>query len=186
MKIAVSAGHYAAAQGAAYQDLTEWAEAKKWQALILQHLGPAGIAVSHTNLSRKIAEINQQALNCAVEIHFNSDGKRAGRGSETLFSPYSRRGQSLADSVQKIISPICTPNRGIKAGWYRMDKPGHVDYAGDVEGDEVVDAFLQKTKCPAIIVEPFFIHEASKIEANREVVCELIAQALIEWCKGSQ
>jgi hypothetical protein len=86
----------------------------------------------------------------------------------------------VAETVQKAISSFCTPNRGIKEGWYRMDRPGHVDYKGDVEGDEVVDAFLRDTKPPAIIVEPFFINELTKINALRETICEVMAEALTE------
>lgn len=59
-----------------------------------------------------------------------------------------------------------------------MDQPDHIDYAGDVEGDEIVDYFLRATNCPAIIVEPYFLHEHPRIIANRDVVCMVIAETI--------
>ena len=41
-------------------------------------------------------------------------------------------------------------NRGAKEGWYRMDP------------NNGPDAFLAKTKCPAIIVEPFFLDSSEE------------------------
>ena len=59
-----------------------------------------------------------------------------------------------------------------------MDRPGHSDYPGDLDGDEVVDYFLRKTNCPAVILEPYFIHETARIEANASIVCAVMADII--------
>lgn len=181
MKIAVSAGHDPVRRGACFEGVCEHELTVPWQLTLLHYLAEVGRKVpSDLPLARKIAYINSFDDNTiAVEIHFNAGNVKA-KGCETLYAPGSRRGMRTAETVQKAISSFCSPNRGIKEGWYRMDRPGHIDYKGDVEGDEIVDAFLRKTKPPAIIVEPFFIYELTKIETLRDPICEVMASALIE------
>jgi len=183
--IAVSAGHHAAAQGAKYNNLTEWAEAVHWQRLIcneLEALGDIPLSVDHAKLPAKVKQINSfhPRVDLAIEIHFNSAPGRAGTGSESLYCPGSVAGEGWATAIQRSLVPFCSPNRGVKEGWYRLDKPGQIDYAGDVEGDEVVGYFLRKTRAPAVIVEPYFIHEAPRIIANREIVCQVLAETIHE------
>jgi N-acetylmuramoyl-L-alanine amidase len=182
MKIAVSAGHDPKRRGACSGDVCEHDLTVPWQLTILSYLGDAGLRVpSDAPLKQKIVWINEHPdITIAAEIHFNAGGGKKTKGCETLYAPRSVRGKLAAATVQKAMSTFCSPNRGIKEGWYRMDRPGHKDYVGDVEGDEVVDAFLRSTKPPAIIIEPFFIHELGRIEAHRETVCEVIAAALVE------
>lgn len=172
-RIAVSAGHFSDSDGANFDGFFEHSEAVKWRDLILARLGDKGVKVQNGRLGDKIAHINSFRPACAVEIHFNADARRLGKGSETLYAPGSKNGEELAKAVQSAISSVCSPNRGIKEGWYRMEVGG------------TVDAFLRKTICPAIIVEPFFIHERSRIEASRETVCDLIAEALLGWVNES-
>jgi N-acetylmuramoyl-L-alanine amidase len=181
MKIAVSAGHDPRRRGACYGKICEHDLTVSWQQSLLKYLDTAGVKVpSNLPLRHKIAWINATPdITSAVEIHFNAGSIKA-KGCETLYAPNSRRGMRIAENVQKAISSFCAPNRGIKEGWYRMDRPGHVDYKGDMEGDEIVDAFLRQTRMPAIIVEPFFIHELTRIDELRETVCEVMAEALIE------
>ena len=59
-----------------------------------------------------------------------------------------------------------------------MDYPGRVDYEGDVDGDEKMDYFLRKTHCPAVIIEPEFIHLWGNIQRNRAAACVGMATAL--------
>jgi N-acetylmuramoyl-L-alanine amidase len=181
MKIAVSAGHDPRKRGACFEGFCEHELAVKWQASVMSYLGEDGIRVPpDVPLMSKIKWINAHPeITVAIEIHFNAGGFGA-KGCETLYAPNSSRGMRVAETVQKAISSFCAPNRGIKEGWYRMDRPGHSDYPGDVEGDEIVDAFLRLTKPPAIIVEPFFINELIRINELRETVCEVMAEALIE------
>ena len=182
--VAVSAGHYPGAPGAAFNGTAEWPEAMKYRDAIVDELRARHldvVVVPPGTLTMKLGLINSKHVDAAIEVHFNSDALRAGRGSETLYTPGSLLGHRLAVLIQKKLGPLCWPDRGVKEGWYRMDRPGVKDYAQDVEGDEVIDAFLSKTDCPAVIVEPFFIHELERIESARPAVCEAIADALGEF-----
>ena len=72
----------------------------------------------------------------------------------TLYYPGSVKGKALASSVNSSVGLVLNSrNRGVKEGWYRMDRPGVEDYQGDVDGDENIDYFLAQTTCPAIIFE---------------------------------
>ena len=117
---------------------------------------------------------------CALEIHFNSAAVPGVKGSETLYAPGSQRGSKIARIVQCHLAKQYPPNRGIKEGWYRMDRPGVIDYAGDTEGDEIIDYFLRKTKCPALIVEPEFIQNHRKITSTRLDGITQLAEGLID------
>ncbi len=186
-RIAISAGHDNKRRGACFNNVCEHDLTVPWQHALLTYLGSNGVRVPpDLPLRDKIAWINaDRTIDMAVEIHFNSDAAHKGSGCETLYAPRSRKGKALAETVQAAMSSFCAPNRGAKEGWYRMDRPGHVDYAGDIDGDETVDAFLGRTRCPAIIVEPFFIHEQARILALREVVCEVMADALQHYTQRS-
>ena len=61
-------------------------------------------------------------------------------------------------------------DRGIKEGWYRMDAA-----AGKI------DAFLEKTCCPAIIIEPAFIYHHYEIVYFRESCVMAIAAGIREY-----
>jgi hypothetical protein len=182
--IFVSAGHYPSKPGASFEGFTEYDEASDWADLIVAHLGDAGVLVPTGFLGHKVGFINARAPKLAIEIHFNSfkvwedlnkDGlitddelKAAGRGCETLYFPGSVRGQQLAETVHAALSSVFTPDRGIKEGWYRMQEKNGPDY------------FLAKTSCPAIIIEPDFIHRKEIIQNNRDDACELISLALMD------
>lgn len=184
MKVAVSAGHYPKRPGAVFEGTNEHEKAVSWAKSItfyLRNLGVEVFEVPTGGLGKKIRNINSEKCDLAIEIHFNSDPGRRGKGSETLYYPWSKKGEELADKVQRSISAFCSPNRGAKPGWYRMDQPGHIDYKGDVEGDEIPDAFLAKTNCTALIIEPYFLHEVDRISDNIDVVCDTMAFALWEW-----
>lgn len=182
--IFISAGHHAAAKGAAFGDFVEYDEALIWQSLIIHHIANAPCAphvmpVPSGVLREKTRFINswsQLQNDVAVEIHFNSavnaDGEHVGRGSETLYYPESERGKRLALDVQAALSPIFQPDRGAKAGYYRMDSTRGVDW------------FLEKTKCTAIIIEPDFVQRAEFIRANREAGCVAIAETLLKFTRG--
>jgi hypothetical protein len=59
------------------------------------------------------------------------------------------------------------PSRGIKEGWYRMNKENGPDF------------FLDKSKCPAVILEPEFVHRSELIVKNREVTINQLSEALL-------
>jgi hypothetical protein len=72
------------------------------------------------------------------------------------------------------------PDRGAKEGWYKMDRPGVIDFYGDEDGDEMPDYFLRKTNCPALILEPEFIQQYGHIKNSRKVGTQAIAAAIQE------
>lgn len=179
--ILLSAGHTPEAPGACAGSFCEHAEAMEWVKRIawqLRHDMEVQVIPS-APLAAKVREINdahaRRPAHLAVEIHFNSDPGHAGKGSETLYCPGSVKGKRAADIVQRRLGAIMLPDRGVKEGWYRMDRPGHVDYVGDVDGDEKIDYFLKATDPVAIIIEPEFIHNRQMIHAYRDLACVEIA-----------
>lgn len=179
--IFVSAGHYPSKPGASHGSFTEYDEAAVWANRIVEILDEA-VLVPTGFLRQKAAFINARAPSLAIEIHFNSfkvwrDANRdglmtddeihaAGRGSETLYYPGSEKGKRFAEIVQTALASVFQPDRGIKEGWYRLNP------------DNGPDFFLAKTSCPAVIVEPEFIHRKGIIQDNREEACQRIASAL--------
>lgn len=183
MKIAISPGHHPRATGASYGGLTEHAAALDWCSGLKAAIEAYGFDVFEVPvgpLPMKIAAINAEKCDLAVEVHFNADARRAGRGCETLYMPGSQLGERLARAVQHHLAAVIQPDRGVKEAWYRMDRPGHVDFVGDIDGDEVIDAFVRLTHCPAIIVEPCFIHEPAVLAA-RGPCCAAIARGLVDY-----
>ena len=95
--------------------------------------------------------------------------------------PNSDLGLAAAAVIQKHLAPAMgNKDRGAKEGWYKTDKPGKVDYPGDLDGDEVVDYFLRATKPVALIIEPEFIDHYELIWARRNVACKALATAVKE------
>ncbi|MCK7495195.1 MAG: hypothetical protein MZW92_31940 [Comamonadaceae bacterium] len=101
-----------------------------------------------------------------------------------LHYPGSTRGRAAAERIQKALATVYR-DRGVHEGWYRADRPGRIDYPGDVEGDEKLLAFVAGVPFPAVIIEPEFIFNRDVIEATRNDACTLIAQAIIEYCSAT-
>ena len=183
MNILISAGHHSQAQGAQWKGYTEWQETTIWRDMIVQELGEVAIAVPDGGLREKVAFINSHDPAFAVEIHFNSaivNGEHVGEGCETLMYPGSIKGRRLAETLQGAQYQLFQPYRGVKEGWHRQDRPGVVDYQGDVDGDETINYFLRKTKCPAVILEPDFIHfMLEKIQPNRKAASLVLSSAML-------
>ena len=77
----------------------------------------------------------------AVSFHCNAFNKKA-RGTEVLYYEGSSRGRAAAEVLTKNISKaLKSKNRGSKS----TSRTGRGGY------------LLQKTKCPVVIAEPFFI-----------------------------
>lgn len=185
--ILVSAGHHEGAQGATWNGYTEWPQACLWRDQLVRYLGDSlGLAVPDGTLPDKVDFINANTAICAIEIHFNSakvNGVHVGRGCETLYEPDNKRSDILAASVHNALRMHFRPDRGIKEGWYRMDRPGVVDYDGDVEGDEKLDYFLWATHCPAVVIEPEFIQYIDEIDRRRAMACKAMADQLFVMCE---
>jgi len=190
--ILISGGHNAEAVGATDKGFSEYPETRVWAETLSECIWKMYKANSYIvpsgSLREKVAFINSMLRSnwdsrshaVAVEVHFNSS-PRGGKGSETLFCPGSAKGEILAQSVQSKLTSVFQPSRGVTEGWYRMDRPGVIDYKGDVDGDETPDYFLKMTHCPAIIVEPEFVQNQDAIQDKMLDGCEAIAKGIMEY-----
>lgn len=183
--IFISAGHHENAQGAKFNDVTEFSLTTVWADRIAELLGKKCIRVPNGTLKEKVDFINSVSdVSLAVEIHFNSfklwkdqnangiidDGEmiNAGRGSETLYYPSSKTGVRAAKIVQQELGRVMQPDRGAKEGWYQMNKSKGADF------------FLAKCRCTALIIEPEFIDNLGTIHGKIDLACYTIASALLE------
>lgn len=186
--IIISAGHHPSATGASHKGLTEYPETAVWAATIVHILKNtyrtrAKLCPTGT-LPDKIRWIKEQnakeGVSLAVELHFNSCEGGGAEGCETLYYPGSELGKQMAELINPAMAALTTKDRGVKPGWYKMDRPGIIDFYGDVDGDETPDYFLRKTPCPALILEPQFIQEIAWIKRNRLACCRALAEAIYE------
>lgn len=168
-RIALSTGHSPFEDGADHDGLNEHELAAEWVAIIGSYLhGKAEIIHVPTGYLRaKVDFINEQNCDHAVEVHFNSAHVPV-VGYETLHCPNSVKGIDLAMKLQQAMhSVLPTRNRGIKEGWYQGDKKNGPLF------------FLEKTNCPAAIIEPAFIQNYRLIEPYKRNCCRAIAEALV-------
>jgi len=166
MKIAVSAGHHPNAQGASNGTLTEYAVAAAMAGRLVMMLslhGHQAHLVCSVPLKRKVELVNEIGPNVAIEFHLNAGG---GQGCETLYCPGSVTGKKIATAVQRgIIAATGFRDRGEKEGWYKMVLPP--------DPQATPDYFLSGTRCPAIIIEPYFID--TEAEKGAVFVNEIVA-----------
>jgi len=171
VKVALSAGHWPGARGACCDGLCEHEEAAYWCSKIAQYL-PDTIEVYHVPtgpLKDKVADINAQYCDLAVEVHFNACGGCGASGTETLYCPGSVSGLEAARYVQAAMVTCGTRDRGTKEGWYKMDRANGADY------------FLRATNCTALILEPEFIEQHAKFDALRPVMTAAIARGICDY-----
>lgn len=184
--IAISAGHYPNKPGACHEGFCEYDEAQRWADYLVALLGPGNaVRVPGTPLRDKVEFIKARDCALAVEIHFNAfqvwkdkngngikdidEMVNVGRGSLTYYYPGSEEGKALAVQCQEILGALFPPNHGAKEGWYRMDpKNGPI-------------FFLEKTPCPAVLIEPEFLHNKALIQANREEACKQLAVLFLNY-----
>jgi len=165
--VLLSAGHNPRAKGASYKGFSEYPETQLWIEEIAKHLLVPYILVPATSLAKKIEFINNiPNPSMALEIHFNAGGTPKTNGVETLYNPGSANGKELAKAIHKAQVPFFDKSRGVKEGWYQMRVGGKKD------------AFLARTKCPAIILEPQFVYHKGEIQGKRPRVCKAIAIAI--------
>ena len=193
-RVAISAGHNPEAKGAKDRDprnrnefITEFDVTVPWQEELVQQLNEfvpeseylhlRTLSVETGKLGYKVDQINKAKCDLAIEIHFNAGAKT--NGVETLFAPDSVGGKEAAKVIHAQYAPVMdNKNRGIKEGWYKMDRPGVVDYEGDVDGDEKPDYFLAKTSMPAVILEPEFMFSVQNARDKMEDACAAIVVAI--------
>ena len=180
MLFIITPGHYEGSPGACHDGFCEYPETEKWADLLIECLlgmGQRAVKVGAISLSKKINMVNgvchhnPDAL--LVSIHFNSyAGKKKINGSETLYCPGSKKGKALAEYVQPRLAEVMrNKDRGVKEGWYRMDKANGPD------------AILAQTRCPSIIIEPEFVQSHKNIVEKREKACLCLADALIDYAE---
>lgn len=181
--ILLSAGHNPRAKGATYYDkdkgltISEYDMAVSWCDLIKQEAGDIVELVPTGNLKHKVAFINKINPVMIIELHFNSardaQNRPVGSGYETLYYPGSKVGLRFAERLQASFShvPGVGNNRGAKEGYYRLQKKFGPNF------------LLARTKCPALIFEPEFIHKQSKIDAIKFDATKIIAHYIKEHNK---
>jgi len=130
--------------------VNEWLYNVRLGALLKKHLYEEGVSSilydeyegsSYGSAMRWIAhKMAEDKVTVAIELHFNSASPTAS-GCEMLYYHSSAQGKRLATMLQReVIVEYNTKNRGIKP-MQRFSRGG---------------GFLVKTKCPAVICEPFF------------------------------
>jgi N-acetylmuramoyl-L-alanine amidase len=175
-KIAVSIGHHPAKPGYTHHNISEYSEMAILAGLIINKIQRAShhtFMIGTGELAHKVDDINYLNPDCAVELHLNAGG---GHGHETLYCPGSVKGKRLALSVNNQIGVVLNNrNRGVKEGYYRMNRANGPDY------------FLSITRCPAIITEIYFLdnkEERSKFTGSLTIadrVAERIAVGIINF-----
>ena len=178
-KVGLSYAHYPEAVGASCGDFCEHYESIEWTEIIkkvLEYHGVEVVIAPVGKLGSKVKWLNEQKVDLAIEVHFNGSTNLTVNGCETLYCPNSVKGKELADKVHSWLSPsMHNKNRGVKEGWYRMDKT-----AG------IIDYFLAKTNCPALIIEPEFISQIDNILDRRTVACESISFGILDYLGVSE
>jgi len=108
---------------------------------VLEKYGGNGYSAAMTWVAQAVKEMGAYA---AIELHFNSASPSA-HGHEFLFWKNSSGGKKLARAFAECYQdhfPASTPRR--EGGMFPISK--------SARGSQ----FLQKTHCPALILEPFF------------------------------
>lgn len=188
-KLILSAGHHPEKTGASWNGLREYDFTDKFVCVITDYLRERGYTVENVPNSRlpdKVYYANALPYTrhnaVAVELHFNSAGKTYVEGTETLYYPGSTSGKELAQSFHsefvKLAGDIVGRDRGVKEGWYRMDRPGVIDFYGDEDGDEMPDYWLRKTRYPALILEPCFMCQLEDMGCDWVNLAKKVAQSL--------
>lgn len=104
-------------------------------------------------------EVNAIRPDLAVELHLNAYNSQAS-GTEMIYYPGSKKGLALAQRLQKAaVAVLGLPNRGVKT---------------PMRGRGMV--FLERTNCPAVIIESFFIDNGADLAVGNQKKAEL-AQA---------
>lgn len=186
-KVFLAAGHYPSSPGAGFEGFYEHDEAVRWVQCIAANethdaLGQESmyVVVPTGDLRSKAQFINARVRpgDIAVEIHFNSavdrtTGERIGSGCVTLYMPNSALGRVLAEECQSaLVEAIGNKDRGVVEGWYRGDRSKGPYY------------FLERTRCPAVILEPEFVHRKDVITGCRTTACAALHRAFCEYLKG--
>lgn len=142
MKLVINIGHGGKDPGAVNKELgvTE-NQFNRQLGVTIKQLWPYYVRLieqDDSGLNQLVRDINTMEPDLVVSLHCNAAEAKTATGTETLYWHTSTEGKRLAECVQaRMVKALGLADRGIKPR------------------DNL--AILRGTKCPAIIVEPFFI-----------------------------
>lgn len=145
MKIIINVGHGGKDPGAVNASLkvTEHDYNKKLGNAVLSELTKMGhhaiiVIQDNRGVGAVAGMCNKHNPDVVVSLHSNASSNLSATGTETLYWHTSKNGKRLAECIQyNMVKALGLPDRGCKPR------------------DNL--AVLRDTKCPAVIVEPFFI-----------------------------
>lgn len=114
-------------------------------------------------------QVNEYLADLAVELHFNSAAPTA-NGHEFLYWHGSNRSASLASCFHQSFKKFF-PQRKARGAKPVLDKRRG-------------SAFLRRTNCPAVILEPYFGSNADETiyySARREELARAYTDAVVVW-----
>lgn len=142
MKLVINIGHGGKDPGAVNKELgiTE-NQFNRQLGVVIKQLWPYYVRLieqDNSGLNQLVRDINTMEPDLVVSLHCNAAEAKTATGTETLCWHTSTEGKRLAECVQaRMVKALGLADRGVKPR------------------DNL--AILRGTKCPAIIVEPFFI-----------------------------
>ena len=101
-------------------------------------------------LAEEIREANAFGAELAIDVHNNAGG---GNGFEVLVQTnrYETESKKIGNAIEKEVKAIGQNSRGLKT---KKNTAGTADYFG----------FLREVKCPAVIVEGFFVDSTDALD----------------------
>ena len=112
-----------------------------------------------TDLNYGYKDINNLNADLIIQLHFNSHKSSLAKGYENLYHYKSRKGKQCASDLQGFVKSFYCKIQG-KSGAEGLDR-GTKHVSKGKRGY----AFLNKTKAPAVIMEPFFLSTFSQYTA---------------------
>lgn len=161
MKLVINIGHGGKDPGAVNKELgvTE-NQFNRQLGVTIKQLWPYYVRLieqDDSGLNQLVRDINTMEPDLVVSLHCNAAEAKTATGTETLYWHTSTAGKRLAECVQaRMVKALGLADRGVKPR------------------DNL--AILRGTKCPAIIVEPFFISNGADY---KKVDIDALAKAIL-------
>lgn len=161
MKLVINIGHGGKDPGAVNNELgiTE-NQFNRQLGVAIKQLWPYYVRLieqDDSGLNQLVRDINTMEPDLVVSLHCNAAEAKTATGTETLYWHTSTEGKRLAEYVQaRMVKALGLADRGVKPR------------------DNL--AILRGTKCPAIIVEPFFISNGADY---KKVDIDALAKAIL-------
>lgn len=179
--IAICIGHSRGDGGAVSTGgVSEWNWNRALGQIILKDLRERGFAAllvdryAQTGYSRAMdllaASLASQKVTVAVELHFNSATPSA-TGHEWLYWHSSVPGRALAQCLDRRMGETFPEHK----------RRGLIPIRSEAERG---GGFLRKTRCPAVICEPFFgsnPQDWQMATAHRDLLARVIADGIDDW-----